>query len=79
MVSLKLSPLHFVWEDSDFREVCFVYLDLCIDVKIFIRHSDFQTNVQSFFQEVFYQNSAQYPKIREYIPDLDVGARSTSL
>ena len=66
LVSLKLNPLHSVWEVIKFGEVCFVYLDLCTDIKIFIRHSDFQTNVHSFFQEAFYQNSAQFSKIRKY-------------
>ena len=39
-----------------FSEVCFVHQDLCIDIDFFITHSNFQTDIQSFFQEVFYQN-----------------------
>ena len=66
LVSLKFNPLHSVQEVIKFSEVCFVYLDLCTDIKIFTRHSDFHTNVQSFFQEGFYQNSAQFSKIRKY-------------
>ena len=49
-----------------FSEVCFVYLDFCIDIKIFIRHSEFQTDVQSFLPGAFYQNSAQFSEIRKY-------------
>ena len=66
MVLFKLNPLHFTREVIKFSEVCFVDLGLFIDIKIFRRHSDFQTNVQSFFQEAFYQNSAQFSKIRKY-------------
>ena len=44
----------------------FVYLDRCIDIKIFKRHSMFQTVVQSFLPGAFYQNSAQFSEIRKY-------------
>ena len=66
MVSLKLNLLHFVWEVIKFSEICFIYLDVCIDIKTFVRHSKFHTDIQSFFQEVFCQNSGEFSKIREY-------------
>ena len=47
-------------------EVRFVCLDLCIDIKFFIRHSKFLTDIQSFLQGAIYQNSAQFSEIRKY-------------
>ena len=49
-----------------FLEVIFVYLDVCIDIKILIRHSKSQIDVQSFLQGGFYQNYAQFSEIRKY-------------
>ena len=47
-------------------------LSLCIDIQIFIKHSKFQTDFQSFLPRAFDQNSVQFSEIRKNKKNFDL-------
>ena len=73
----KAQCFTFCLESSiKFCEICFVYLGVRIDIKVFISHSKFQSNIQSFLQGAFYYNSARFCEIRKYMKNYDLSFKS---